>query len=327
MKNNIEDAERFLQRALHVPVDLKPWRGAQGVPGYLGGRYLFFEGAVGDVRILFVQADEEVTPRTAIKDVRALQRQWTGPVAFVLHAISARNRQRLVTEGVAFVVPQSQIYLPMLGTSLTERFKERALTTERLRPSAQLLLLHTLTTRGSVASTPSAAARLLDYTAMAMGQALDQLEAADLVRVSKVGRERLFELAGDPDEIWERAQPVLASPVKRRRYIAGALPCSDTMPFAGLTALAEFSALSAPRVPVVAASSAQAKQIAAAQQVADLRSPDEADLQIEIWSYTPGLLAGESLTVDRLSLFLSLRDDTDERVRSALEEMMRGVRW
>jgi hypothetical protein len=33
------------------------------------------------------------------------------------------------------------------------------------------------------------------------------------------------------------------------------------------------------------------------------------------------------VTVDRLSLYLSLREDMDERVRSALDEMMLGVAW
>ena len=31
--------------------------------------------------------------------------------------------------------------------------------------------------------------------------------------------------------------------------------------------------------------------------------------------------------VDRLSLYLSLRDDPDERVQGALEDMLEGVKW
>ena len=327
MRHAIEDVEHYLRETLHVPVDLKPWPGTGELPMYLGARYRFFEGTVADVRILFLQADEEITPSTALKHEHALQQQWTGPIAFIMHAVTARGRQRLVNAGVAFLVPRSHVYLPMLGVNLTERFKERMLSAERLRPSAQLLLLQAITAHGSAANTPGAAAKLLGYTAVAIGQALDQLETAGLVQVRRAGRERLFELAGNPAEIWQRAQPMLASPVKRRRYIAGTLPPEDTMLTAGFSALAEYSALAQPRVPVLAASAAQAKQLAASQVAYELPSAEEADFQVEVWAYAPELLAAGKPIVDRLSLFLSLREDADERVQSALEEMMRGMQW
>lgn len=327
MKLTIEEVAGYLRETLHAPIDLEQWRGENGLPTYLRARYHFLEGTVGSVPILFLQADEELTPSAARKHEHALRQWWTGPMAFVLRTITARDRQRLVNENVAFVVPRNQIYLPMLGVSLTERFRQRTLDTDRLRPSAQVLLLHALSERESGENTPSKAAKRLGYTAMAMGQALNQLENAGTVRVRKIGRERVFELAGDPAEIWERAQPMLASPVKRRLYAAGALPSTGVTLSAGLSALAEYSELAGPRVPVVAVSSARAGWLTDGTESHELRSAAEADLQIEIWSYAPELIAGDRRTVDRLSLFLSLREDPDERVQSALEVMMRGVKW
>jgi hypothetical protein len=327
MRRDIEDTELYLRETLHTPVSIGPWRGESGLPSYLRERYRFFEGMIGGAPILLLQTDEDLTPGTATKHERALQQTWPGSMAFVLHAVTARSRQRLVDQGVAFVVPRNQVYLPMLGVNLAERFKQRMLSADRLRPSAQLLLLHALTEPRTRASTPSAAAKLLGYTAVAMGQALDQLEGAGLVLVRKTGRERVFELAGDPVVTWEGAQPVLASPVKRRRYMAGALPLADAALTAGLSALAEYSSLAEPRVPVVAASAAQSDWLDAKQNAHERPAADEADFQVEVWSYAPVLLAAKNPAVDRLSLYLSLREDPDERVQSALEEMMRGMRW
>ena len=97
-------------------------------------------------------------------------------------------------------------------------------------------------------------------------------------------------------------------------------------PAAGLSALATYSALADPTVPVVALDRVTAKCLLDARGVQELPTADEADLEVELWSYKPGMLS-EGPAVDRLSLYLSLRDDTDERVHSALDEMMRGVTW
>lgn len=322
----VDKTERYLGETLHTPADLAPWGRAAELPGYLRQRYHFFEGALGETSVLFLFTAEEITPRTAQKHTHALRKYWTGPLAFVFDTITARRRQRLVSEGVAFVVPGRQVYLPMLGTNFTERYKERV-DAERLRPSAQMLLLHMLSVQKDNANTPTTAARLLGYTAMAMGQALDQLEAAGLVGTQKVGRERVFHLTGGSAEVWERAQPVLVSPVRRQYLVAGPLPRANRMLAAGLSALAEYSALAAPHVPEVAVSSTRARELRAHIDAAQATAPEEADHKIEIWSYAPERLAHDGSTVDRLSLYLALREDPDERVQSALEEMMRDLPW
>ena len=45
-----------------------------------------------------------------------------------------------------------------------------------------------------------------------------------------------------------------------------------------------------------------------------------------MWNYPPRLL-GDGNAVDQISLYLSLRDDTDERIQQALEELLEEIRW
>ncbi|MDO9555996.1 MAG: hypothetical protein Q7J82_00210 [Coriobacteriia bacterium] len=305
---------------------MKRWRGETALPGYLRGQYRFFEGMIGNVHILFLQSTKEPVPSVAKKHEHALQQHWDGPVAFAFDRITPRTRQRMVSEGLSFVVPRSQIYLPLLGMNLRERYKTRTQRVDRLRPSAQVLFLSLLTMPLPATNTPSVFAKQLGYTPMAMGQALDQLDDAELVRVHKAGRERLFELAGEPAEIWLKAQSVLASPVKRKRYLVGTAEQISEGLACGLSALANYSAIAEPRVPGVALISARTKNLLETRGVLELPSVVEADLEVEVWTYAPGLLSNGP-TVDCLSLYLSLRDDQDERVQSALEEMMRGVKW
>ena len=45
-----------------------------------------------------------------------------------------------------------------------------------------------------------------------------------------------------------------------------------------------------------------------------------------LWRYDPTLLSEEDVA-DRLSLYLSLKDNPDERIEGALRELMEGIRW
>jgi hypothetical protein len=48
--------------------------------------------------------------------------------------------------------------------------------------------------------------------------------------------------------------------------------------------------------------------------------------EIEVWRYPPALFA-ERDVVDPLSLYLSLKGTSDERIEASLDEMMRKLGW
>lgn len=48
-------------------------------------------------------------------------------------------------------------------------------------------------------------------------------------------------------------------------------------------------------------------------------------MELELWDYDPGQFSDTS-HVDLLSLYASLKEETDERVLQALEEVLRGNR-
>jgi hypothetical protein len=74
------------------------------------------------------------------------------------------------------------------------------------------------------------------------------------------------------------------------------------------------------------------KAFAAIKKEVTIVDPNDVDSTIclELWKYNPGVLAGddkERNTVDRLSLFLSLRGSQDERIEKALEQMIGDMQW
>ena len=53
--------------------------------------------------------------------------------------------------------------------------------------------------------------------------------------------------------------------------------------------------------------------------------PSRSGYKIEIWKYSPEMKIGQQGYVDRLSLYLSLREDKDPRVEKELENIIREI--
>jgi NADPH-dependent 7-cyano-7-deazaguanine reductase QueF-like protein len=95
---------------------------------------------------------------------------------------------------------------------------------------------------------------------------------------------------------------------------------------AGLNALSELSMINSPGYPVVAISQNQFSN----QKIDIIKNKDlinDAQLvELQIWDYDPKHFS-ENNHVDILSLYASLKEETDERIEQALEEVLRGEPW
>jgi hypothetical protein len=49
-------------------------------------------------------------------------------------------------------------------------------------------------------------------------------------------------------------------------------------------------------------------------------------VKVEVWKYAPSLLSGNEY-VDRLSLYLSLRDNEDERIQIECDTLIEEMKW
>ena len=68
------------------------------------------------------------------------------------------------------------------------------------------------------------------------------------------------------------------------------------------------------------------KKLITLPSVTEVGHVKEASARVDCWRYDPGLLTGED-KVDPLSLFLSLADFPDERVRLASKSLLEDMQW
>jgi hypothetical protein len=243
------------------------------------------------------------------------------PVIYVTRALASYERRRLIEQKVPFLVPGNQFYLPDLGIDLREYFRQvRSGPVVRVSPATQAMLIFCLL-RGPWQGEwqLSDAAGALGYSAMSVSRAVREMTDAGIGAMASGRGLRWFHAASTQEAAWEQAKPLLRSPVKRRVWVRPQSKMVARWKIAGLSALAQISTLAEPPQRTYAVSSRFWK-LAEERGVEQFPEPRPDAVELEIWSYDPGL-ASESETVDPLSLLLSLRDNSDASVQRALRTL------
>lgn len=321
-----ERIERYLTGTLHAPLRVEPARAPASQPVFIERAYDFYEAEILGRRCLFIAPREEpATPADIAKHVKTAGRDYPGLVIFAADAMSAHNRARLIGHGVPFIVPGNQLYVPALAMDLREHFRKRKeRPAEGLSPAAQAVLFHHLLGRASD-PTPTALAKALDYSAMTIGRAFDDLAAAGLARTEKRGRERRLYFNEAPRVLLDAAKTLLRSPVRSVKHVSGRMPTFPSLKFAGETALAKRTDLAPPQITTYASAASNWKGLAAEYQLEEVEQ-DKTSFAIELWNYDPGALSDE-ICVDPLSLYAQFWDHADERVAMAAEKLLEALPW
>lgn len=326
-KPDLTDLGRYINETLGILVSPKPLASTSQLPHFLQNTYLLFEVKILEtVCILAIdQSEQEQPPAIVHKHMGQIRAKYEREVIYVRPHVTAYNRKRLIEHKVLFIVPGNQMYLPILGIDIREYFKKQRLLPVLFAPSTQVLVLYLCQNNEEELNTPVQIARHLGYSAMTLTRAFDELEGLGIGDFSSYGRERRVKFPGDKKIIWEKALPLLRSPVIKRFYIK-TKDKERPGPLSGLSALAYYSMLAEPKNPVIALSSADWKKYFKRTQVSAIPFMEPDALEIEIWNYDP-LLFGKNDVVDRLSLYLSLKDNHDERIESALNHMIGEMKW
>jgi hypothetical protein len=215
-------------------------------------------------------------------------------------------RQRLVERKIPFVVPGRQMYWPELGLAVQARkAKSVPVPVDILSPVTQVVLIYALTGGMPEPVTPKILAEKLNYATMSMSRALDEIEANKLGHVGRNGRERLLSFPEGRRTLWQTALPFMRNPVRE-------------------TVRIRKSMLVSPKEQVYALGRRSWKRIAG--KVETIPVEDKGTCRVQLWRYDPALFSKEG-KVDTFSLYLSMRNEEDERIESALEEMMEKVVW
>lgn len=314
-----EAARAHVAESLHLKVEVAAWSGASALPRYLTAAYMPVHACVGSARMVWLLAKEPVTPGILRKHMARIRESWDGEIALIIADLAAKQRQRFVAAGIPFVVPGQHVYLPGLGADMRERTRKAPQPRERLRPAAQAVLVWLLLD-GPGEHTTNDLVDQLGYERMTLSRSIGELEAAGAILPGKTRRPKSFRLAGEPPVVWTAMLPRLKNPVARSVSVSEGGRFLADAPLAGHSALAEYSDIAAPSAETRAISNRAFGEL----ELTVTEDDEDRALSLERWTYDPRALSSAE-TVDPLSLYLTLRDDPDERVQKALARMLKGV--
>lgn len=305
----------YLTSTLKIPVRYETWELQSQLPFYILDCCTIEAAYLNKIKTLFVTFQELPVFSALKKYIKRIQTLEAIPVVLVLQRLTSRQREQLISAGIPFVVPERQIYLPFMGTVLSEHCDLELDEVEKLMPSAQLLLFYLIYQKKQkipMGDTVDA----LQFSPMTITRAVRQLESAGLLRTEKNGVKKTLILDLIGHDLFDAAQPYLINPVRKRLYIPADSVGNECI-LAGYSALSEKTMLNPPKVTVYAARKTEIPENQTTKRLLDA----DTQVQLELWHYPPEILSKNGIA-DPLSLALSLQKDTDERIEEAVEEML-----
>ncbi len=318
-------AEPYLKENVDEQLTIKPWLEKNNYPIYLRDIYNFYEMTILGTRCILLEIVDEMPNIDQIqKHIRKIKSLTDLHIVLFYKDITRYRRKSLIEKRIAFVIEDGQMYLPFLGLDLKKVQEHIEETMKGFTTPAQISYLYFLYHKEEVVNTTEFAKKL-GFNKMTASRALNDLYHANLITYEirgKTGRSKEYKRIPDPDYFF-RGRDYLKTPVKRIIF-------TKTKPLgaltAGLDALAGLSMINPPSHPIMAIDRNKLKK----EPVEIVKNKDLIKdsklVELELWDYDPERFS-DNRHVDILSLYVSLKGETDERVEQALEEVLRRESW
>jgi hypothetical protein len=320
--------ESYIHDTMGFRVVLIPWSGYFNLPIFLQENYTAYQTDLLGKRFLLIsyKGEEVITPFVLKKQIRIMEDAAGLRGIYWADTIEAFNRKRLIEQKVPFIVPGNQMYLPDLGIDLREYYKSKARKPETMSPSTQAVIIYALVNNDYRDYKSGDLANQTGYASMTIKRVFDELVGFELAKNRFENREMIINFKHHGRELWDKALPMMQNPRKKEVGIINIIQNKFEYKYAGLSALSKQSNLAGPELLVYAMSREEYKTAIQNKYFQESESNWYGDGYVEIWRYSPALITKGDI-VDPLSLYLSLYNDEDARVRGALKDLIEDFKW
>jgi hypothetical protein len=317
--------EPYLKENVDERITIKPLLDKNNFPVFLRNSYNFYEMTILGTLCILIEIIDEIPGMDKLqKHMKQIKNLTDRQIVLFYKEITRYRRKSLIENRIAFVIEDGQMYLPFLGLDLKKAQEKVEKEVKRFTTPAQIAYLYFLYHKDEVVNMTEFAEKM-EFNKMTASRALNDLYHANLITYEiggKTGRSKEYKRIPDP-EYFQKGREYLKTPVRKIIY-------TKTKPLgaliAGFDALAELSMINPPGHPVRAVDRNQLNN----EQIEIVKNKDfikDAQLvELQVWDYDPKMFSDKH-HVDILSLYTSLKEETDERVEQALEDVLRGESW
>lgn len=288
------------------------------LPMSIVGNFKLYHGQILGKNLIFVYIEDAdmITPVMTKKQLDIIQKRTGIITVLVPKHLHSYNVGRLIAQKVNFVIPDKQMFIPSLLLDLKNDKVIDGDIKDSITPMTQCLLLYHLEVESISGKTSYELADKLSVSYASINRALRWLVTKDLIKQEGVKTKTVqIELSGR--ELWDKALPMLVSPIEQIYYTDAPL---EGQMISGVNALASYTMLNEEPKQCCAISKKDLK-------VLNISTDKQfGQNEIQVWKYNPRMFSVSGV-VDRLSLYLSLINNEDERIQIELERLINEMSW
>lgn len=315
--------KEYIEKCLRRPIIIEANQEIQKkLPLIYSKNYNLYSVFQDEIEWIIVQPEVELRLNRLRYDRNQIEKVSGLNCALFFNKLNCYSKDRMMEEGIPFIIEDKQMYLPFLGMLLSEKNNRRLVPVHTISFLTQKLLLCAIYERWREMNATQIAEKL-GVTKMSVSRCLDEMEYLDIDILDVSGKNRKVSVEEEPREVWGKIRPVLRNPVIAKFQLAEDIKLEKK---AGISALCEYSMLTDNRYPTYGITKKELQGL-------KLKSPRQISTGEEIGCEVLELgyfidFYNEKVQ-DPLSVLLSIskEDMQDERVEGCVEEMLEEYVW
>lgn len=212
------------------------------------GRYIFYKVETNGLSWIAIQPKSEIGLIMLRKDHARIEKAAGLNCAIFLDKTTFYIKEKLMEDGIPFVINGKQVYLPFIGYLLSNKNEKEIAPVHLISYLTQRVIFVAIYEKW-VKVTVSEAAIKLGVTKMSISRSFDEIEYLNIDILDMKGKSRVLTVPKDIKKLWNDIQSVLRNPVIARYELKEHIGLEKK---AGITALCEYSLLSDNKYPTYA---------------------------------------------------------------------------
>jgi hypothetical protein len=292
------------------------------LPLVFRGRYIIYKVMTNGLLWIAIQPKNDVGIVTLRKDRAKIEKVAGLNCAIFLNATTFYIKEKLVEEGIPFVLDGKQVYLPFIGYLLSSA-SERNIAPVHLISFLTQRLIFTAIYEKWENVTVSEAAEKIGVTKMSVSRCFDEIEYLNVDILGMKGKSRVITIPEDIKKLWNDMKVVLRNPVIARYELSEDIELEKK---AGISALCEYSLLSDNEYPTYAITKREIAE-SGIKKMKEVHPGEKVGCVVLELGYFIDFKNNTLEDPMSVALSFSETEKQDERINISIDEMLKEYVW
>ena len=315
--------KEFLEKSLQQNVTIiKNKELYKKLPLVFKERYTIFNVETNGVLWMAIEPKYNIGLVGLRKDRLTIEKLTGLNCAIFLEKITFYIKEKLIEEGIPFVIKEKQVYLPFIGYLLSKSNQREIAPVHLISFLTQKMILVAIYERWKEAKVTDVAKRL-NVSVKSASRCFDELEYLNIDILGTKGKSRVINIPNDIKQLWQQIEGILRNPLIYKYVLREDMKLNKK---AGISALSEYSLLSDNSYTTYALTKKEITNsgIKTKKQVSEFEGVGCVVLELGYF-----IDFNQKGLQDPLSVYLSLtkEEKEDERVVIFIDEMLEKYVW